>query len=148
MILKRLKQVVVMVVLALCGLFVNDFDASADGGLSLLDIIALKPKADDPKQSFAIADEDGDGKVTRAEFRLRKLDVFDRKDVDRNKTLSRNEIPVLKQSVFDAADSNSDGKLSAYEFIQADFVKFDPFDENRDGVITFDELLSFRKRMK
>ncbi len=148
MIMKWLKHVVALVVLGFCGFFVYDFGAYADGGLSQLDIIALKPKADDPKQSFAIADEDGDGKVTRAEFRLRKVDVFDRKDVDRNNTLSRNEIPVLKQSVFDAADSNSDGKLSAYEFIQADFVKFDPFDENGDGVITFDELLSFRKRMK
>ena len=59
-----------------------------------------------------------------------------------------NEIPVLKQTAFVDADSNGDGKLSAYEFIQADFAKFDNFDKNQDGVITFDELLSFRKRMK
>ena len=148
MILKRLNQVVASVVLALSGLMSTAIDAHAGEGLSMIDVIALKPKADDPKQSFAIADEDGDGKVTRAEYRLRKLFVFDKKDVDRDKTLSMNEIPVLKQSAFDAADYNGDGKLSAYEFIQADFAKFDLFDENRDGVITFDELLSFRKRMK
>ena len=148
MILKRFNQVVALVVLALSGLLFITIDAYAGKGLSMLDVIALKPKADDPKQSFAIADMDGDGRVTRTEFRLRKVDVFDKMDVDGDKTLSRNEIPVLKQSVFDGADYNGDGKLSVYEFIQADFVKFDLFDENRDSVITFDELLSFRKRMK
>ena len=144
----RLNRVVASVVLGLTGFVFTAIDAHAGEGLSMIDVIALKPKADDPKQSFAIADEDGDGRVTQAEYRLRKLFVFDKKDVDRNKTLSMNEIPVLKQSAFDDADSNGDGKLSAYEFIQADFAKFDLFDENRDGVITFDELLSFRKRMK
>ena len=148
MILKRLNQVVASVVLALSGLVFTATNAHAGEGLSMIDIIALKPKADDPRQSFAIADEDGNGRVTRAEYRLRKVAVFDNKDVNRDKTLSMNEIPVLKQSAFDAADSNGDGKLSAYEFIQADFAKFDLFDEDGNGVITFDELLSFRKRMK
>ncbi len=148
MILKPFNQVVALVVLALSGLVFAATHAHAGEGLSMIDVFALKPKADDPKQSFAIADEDGDGRVTQAEYRLRKVDVFDKKDVDRDQTLSRNEIPVLKQSAFDAADSNGDGKLSAYEFIQADFAKFDNFDENQDGVITFDELLSFRNRMK
>ncbi len=148
MILKRLNQVVALAVLALSGLMFTAIGAHAGEGLSMIDIIALKPKADDPKQSFAIADEDGDGRVTRAEYRLRKLDVFDKKDVDRDKVLSENEIPILKPSVFAKADSNGDGKLSAFEFIQADFARFDYFDENQNGVITFDELLSFRKRMK
>ena len=148
MILKQLNQVIASVVLALSGLVFTAIDTHAGEGLSMIDIIALKPKADDPKQSFAIADENGDGRVTRAEYQLRKIAVFDRMDVDRDKTLSRNEIPVLKQSAFDDADSNGDGKLSAYEFIQADFAKFDLFDEDGNGVITFDELLSFRKRMK
>ncbi len=148
MILKRLNQVIASVILALSGLVFTTIDAHADKGLSVMDVIALKPMADDPKQSFAIADADGDGKVTPAEYRLRKLDVFDKKDVDRNRTLSMNEIPVLKKSAFDDADSNGDGKLSAYEFIQADFAKFELFDEDRNGVVTFDELLSFRKRMK
>ena len=147
-ILKRFNQIVALVVLAVSGFVVGGVDVYAKDGLSALDIIALKPKADDPKQSFAIADKDGDGRVTRAEYRLRKVDVFDRKDVDRDKTLSKNEIPILKQSVFNDADSNGDGKLSGYEFIQADFAKFDLFDEDGNGVITFDELLSFRKRMK
>ena len=146
--LKRLNQVIASVVLGLSGFAVIGVDTYAGEGLSMIDIIALKPKADDPRQSFAIADEDGDGRVTRAEYRLRKVDVFYKKDVNRDKTLSMNEIPVLKQSAFDAADSNGDGKLSAYEFIQADFAKFDLFDEDGNGVITFDELLSFRKRMK
>ena len=148
MILKRFDQVVASVVLAVIGFVVVGVDAYADDGLSAVDIIALKPKADDPKQSFAIADEDGDGRVTQAEYRLRKVDVFDKKDVDRDKVLSENEIPILKPSVFAKADSNGDGKLSAFEFIQADFAKFDNFDENQNGVITFDELLSFRKRMQ
>lgn len=148
MVLKRFNRVVASVVLALSGFIVIDDDAFAGEGLSMIDVIALKPKADDPKQSFAIADVDGDGRVTRAEYRIRKVDVFDKKDVDRDKTLSRSEIPILKQSAFDDADLNRDGKLSAYEFIQADFAKFDFFDEDGNGVITFDELLSFRKRMK
>ena len=148
MIFKWLHKVVVSVILALSGLVFATLDAHSDKGVSVMDIIALKPKADDPKQSFAIADANGDGKITRAEYRIRKLDVFDKKDVDRNKTLSMNEIPVLKESAFNDADSNGDGKLSAYEFIQADFAKFDLFDEDGNGVVTFDELLSFRKRMK
>ena len=148
MVLKQLNQVIASVVLAVSGFVVSGVDAHAGDGLSMIDIIALKPKADDPKQSFAIADENGDGKVTRAEYRLRKIAVFDSKDLNHDRALSMNEIPVLKQSVFDDADSNGDGKLSAYEFILADFAKFDLFDEDGNGAITFDELLSFRKRMK
>ena len=144
----RFVQIVALVVFALSGTAVMGVDGHADKGLSAIDIIALTPKADDPKQSFAIADADGDGKVTRAEYRLRIIFVFDSKDVDRNRTLSENEIPILKRSDFAAADSDGNGKLSAFEFHQADFTKFDNFDDNRDGVITFDELLSFRERMK
>ncbi len=147
-ILKRLNRVIALVVLALSGLVFTAIDAPAGEGLSMIDIIALKHKADDPKQSFAIADADGDGKVTQAEYRLRIMFVFDSKDVDRNRALSENEIPILNRSVFVAADTDGNGKLSAFEFNQADFAKFENFDENQDGVITFDELLSFRKRMK
>jgi Ca2+-binding EF-hand superfamily protein len=145
---KKLNQIIAMAVLALSGMVFIAVDAHADEGLSMMDVIALKAKADDPKQSFAIADEDGDGRVTRAEYRLRKTFIFDKMDVDRDGFLSRNEIPILKASVFDAADTDRDGKLSAVEFHLADFAKFDLFDENKDGAITFDELLSFRERMK
>ena len=144
----RPNQVVASVVLALSLFVFIGVDADAGGGLSMLDIIALKPKADDPKQSFAIADKNGDGRVTRTEYRVRILDVFDNKDLDRDFALSENELPILKRSIFAAADIDGNGKLSAYEFQQADFAKFDNFDENKDSVITFDELLSFRKRMK
>jgi Ca2+-binding EF-hand superfamily protein len=145
---KKLNQIIATAVLALSGMVFTAIDGHADEGLSMMDVIALNPKADDPKQSFAIADEDGDGRVTQAEFRLRKMFVFDKMDVDRDQYLSRNEIPILKPSVFDAADTDRDGKVSAYEFNYADFARFDLFDINKDGVITFDELLSFRERMK
>ena len=144
----RPNQVVATVVLALSVFVFIGAGADAGGGLSMLDIIALKPKADDPKQSFAIADKNGDGRVTRAEYRVRIMDVFDNKDLDRDFALSENEIPILKQSIFAAADIDGNGKLSAYEFQQADFAKFENFDENKDSVVTFEELLSFRQRMK
>ena len=138
-----------LAVLAVIGMCVPAFgEAMAFEGFSLIDLSALEGRVDDPKQTFSIIDKNGDGYINRAEFSLRKLWVFDKKDVNRDTFLGRDELPVLKPSAFDAADANGDGKLSIFEFNQAEFVKFDLYDRNRDGRIAWDEFLAVREDMK
>ncbi len=114
---------------------------------SLMDLFAAEGETD-PEKIFAIIDKDGDGKITRAEFTERKMEVFFQKDVNRDTRLSREEFPTISQKEFDAADLDGDGKLSTFEFDQAPFANFEALDANGDGFITLEEFLSFRQQMQ
>lgn len=114
------------------------------------DHVDLQRKDDgetDPEKVFAVIDKDGDGKITRAEFTERKMEVFFLKDTNRDTRLSREEFESISQAEFDKADLDGDGVLSTFEFDQADFAIFDAMDANGDGVITLDEFLGFREQM-
>ena len=114
---------------------------------SLMDLFAEEGETD-PEKIFAIIDKDGDGKITRAEFTERKMEVFFQKDVNRDTRLSREEFSSIGQAEFDEADLDGDGKLSTFEFDQAPFANFEALDANGDGVITLEEFLSFRQQMQ
>ncbi len=146
--MNRMRGPLLAVLVVVCMCVPAFGEALAFEGFSLLDLSALEGRVDDPKQTFSIIDKNGDGYINRAEFSLRKMWVFDKKDINRDKFLGRDELPVLKRSAFDAADANGDGKLSALEFNRAEFVKFDLYDRNRDGRITWDEFLAVREDMK
>ena len=104
----------------------------------LVDLLGKEGGETDPEKVFAIIDKDGDGKVTRAEFTERKMEVFFLKDVNRDTRLSREEFSSISQAEFDRADLDGDGMLSTFEFDQAPFG---------DGVITLEEFLGFRQQM-
>ena len=122
--------------------------ASAESILPMLDILLAPDTKHDPRETFKVVDKDGDGKITRAELRVRIMTVFSKKDIDRDFKLAPNEIPAINSEALKTADMNNDGTLSAFEFNQADFTKFEYFDTSKDGVITLDEVLEIRARMK
>ena len=102
---------------------------------------------DDPRQTFDILDDNGDGVVTREEFLRMKTAIFYRalKDLDRDQRLSREEINVSPEAFADA-DLNGDGKISGAEFVQARFTQFEAIDANGDQEITFEEFREFMRR--
>jgi hypothetical protein len=119
----------------------------ADEAQGLMDILRKEGGETDPEKVFAIIDKDGDGKVTRAEFTERKMEIFFLRDVNRDTRLSRDEFSTISQAAFDSADLDGDGMLSTFEFDQASFAKFEAVDANGDGVITLEEFLAFRLRL-
>lgn len=114
----------------------------------LMDLFSKEGGETDPEKIFAIIDKNGDGKITRAEFTERKMEVFFQKDVNRDTRLSREEFSSIGQAEFDAADLDGDGTLSTFEFDQAPFANFEAVDANGDGVITLEEFLGFRQQMQ
>ena len=123
-------------------------EVTAGAKKSKLDVFEAFGSGDDPKKAFALVDSNGDGRVDRTEFRVRKMYVFSQKDVNNDIKLSPNEIGALNADAFAAADSDGDGKLSGLEFNQADFTRFETLDDNGDGHITYGELLAIRDRLR
>ena len=115
---------------------------------SLMDLFTKEGEEADPEKIFAIIDKDGDGKITRAEWTERKMEVFFQKDANRDTRLTREEFSTISQAEFDAADLDGDGKLSTFEFDQAAFTNFEAVDANGDGAITLEEFLGFRQQMQ
>ena len=101
----------------------------------------------DPKALFELLDGDGDGQLSRAEWRENIMAVFFVRDANRDLKLAPDELPGLKPDLFDAADLNGDGFLTGYEFNQAAFTQFDAADVDKAGTISEDEFLAFLKRL-
>jgi EF hand domain-containing protein len=76
---------------------------------------------------FRLLDGDGDGTVSAAEWRERKMVLFYLLDADNDIYLERGEVPGMSEDAFAAADLDGDGRLSGFEFNQATFTQF------RDG---------------
>lgn len=96
---------------------------------------------------FAVLDENGDGRIDRAEWQTRKMAIFYTRDVDNDFQVSRDEMPRLTRSRFDETDLNKDGFLSGYEFNQAPLSRFDDADEDGDGNITIGEFRGYMAKI-
>jgi Ca2+-binding EF-hand superfamily protein len=115
--------------------------AMITGALAML-LLAPRPAgAADPRATFDVLDENGDGVVNRQEFQRRKTEVFflrlPRLSEDTSVELADTQ---LSPEAFREADINGDGKLSGSEFIQASFAQFETYDANHDQKITFEEF--------
>ncbi len=109
-----------------------------------LDRLMVAPGQEaDPRTLFDLMDNHGDGRISREEFNLKRMDAFFIRDANGDQQLSRAEIPGISDSLFAATDKNSDGSISALEFNQAEWLSFDAFDRNGDGFIDFDEFFGY-----
>ncbi len=136
-----------------CGLVVvamsiTGIAAFAQDGGSLSGVWERGGRPLPPAEIVRMFDTDGNASITRAELRLKIIEVFDRLDRNNNGRLSNAELPGVSSGTFSAADTDRNGTLSAIEFLQADFTQFDNIDGNRDGRITADEISAYRRRAR
>lgn len=110
----------------------------------------------DPAARIAQADANGDGVVTRAEFKASRSARFDEMDRNGDGFISRDDFGrILKfrpqagqrlDEMLAEADSNHDGRISRAELDQSPMPLFDRADTNRDGKVDAQELAALRER--
>ena len=76
----------------------------------------------DPAKTFAEADSNADGKIDRAEYHERMVEIFFHGDRDK------------------------DGRISMYEFIRVRFDDYDLVDTDDDGVLSLAEITAVFER--
>ncbi len=96
---------------------------------------------------FRLLDVNGDGTVSPAEWRERKMALFYLLDADNDIYLERREVPGMVEDAFAAADLDHDGRLSGFEFNQATFTQFETADRDRAGAVTFEQFEQYRQRI-
>lgn len=135
--------------LALAGLALMAVPASAEPMEGSMAKVVGHPSADlTPEGVFERMDENGDGKLNRAELRNRKMNVFFVRDKNLDSYISRDEFDSLSDSVFAALDENKDGRISGFEFNQGKLTEFETIDTNGDNVISLEEFQAFRVRIE
>jgi hypothetical protein len=95
-----------------------------------------------PSQAFQATDANGDGRIDRAEFHGRMMEVFYFLDLNKDGFLTAGESGVTAEAIR-LADGDSDGKLSAIEYINQRFKEFSAADRNGDGVLTREEVEAY-----
>ena len=96
-----------------------------------------------PSPSFQATDTNGDGRIDRAEFYARMMEVFFFLDQNKDGYLTASELSNVTVEAIRAADGDSDGKLSAIEYINQRFKEFAAADRNGDGVLTWTEVEAY-----
>jgi EF hand len=96
---------------------------------------------------FKLLDANGDGTVSAAEWRERKMALFYLLDADNDIYLERGEVPGMSEEAFTAADLDHDVRLSGFEFNQATFTQFETADLDREGAVTFEQFEQYRQRI-
>jgi Ca2+-binding EF-hand superfamily protein len=101
-----------------------------------------------PSQAFQATDANGDGRIDRAEFHARMMEVFFVLDLNKDGYLDASELPGVAAEAIRAADGDSDGKLSAIEYINARFREFSAADRDGDGILTWSEVEAYDRRAR
>lgn len=97
----------------------------------------------DPRAAFGETDQNADGRVDRAEFHHRMVEIFFHGDRDKNGYMTSEELAgaVEFPKDFEKADRDGDDRISLYEFVQVRFATFDEVDTNTDGLLSVDEVV-------
>lgn len=104
----------------------TNLDTNGDGGVSQQELDAYL------SQRFTFLDADGNGTVTREEFRTAE---------ERDKTLQRQKQEYLDRT-FGRLDSDSDGQLTKNELLTGASQRFKRGDTDGDGALTAEDLAS------
>ena len=124
--------------------FISSLCCAALLALAGLPALGEEPeKPGDPRVAFAQTDGNGDGRVDRAEFHFRMVEIFFHGDRDKDGHMTNAELAAAVEfpDDFAEADGDGDGRISLYEFIQVRFATFDEVDTNRDGLLSVEEVV-------
>ena len=100
--------------------------------------------------SLALADTNGDGAVTRAEFDAMRAAGFDRLDVNHDGHLTSEESQNAgrRRAQITSADANGDGRVSRAEFLAQPPRGFNRFDANRNDLLEASELEALQSALQ
>jgi Ca2+-binding EF-hand superfamily protein len=113
-------------------------DKDGDGAISLKEAAANKHLA----EAFAFADQDGDGKLSRAEL-VRLQRELDKRRGEEQRERGR---PQPYEVPFDAWDADKDGKVRQNEW-QGPRDLFERIDLDHDSAVTREEVERYRRRV-
>lgn len=103
---------------------------------------AQKAPSYDPQVAFAQTDRNGDGRIDRAEFHGRMVEIFFHADRDKDGLLTMEEIEagILFPGDLSEADTDGDGLVSLHEFVRVRFQDYYQVDTDGDGLLSLEEV--------
>jgi Ca2+-binding EF-hand superfamily protein len=117
--------------------------------LILACVVALPSTAqsDRAHELFRRFDADSDGRISRMEFELRKVEIIFSRSREEGAQI-KFEDTTLSRATFDAIDTNGDGVITASEVTSAPFFAFDNFDTSGDGYIGLEEFIAMLRKIE
>ena len=97
--------------------------------------------------NFIMTDKDGDLLLSKTEYLLAPIEVFQKLDTNANNALEAEELGDLaKDAEFGDGDTDGNGSLSLEEVIQEKLADFDAADTNKDGALNVDEVTAYEAK--
>jgi Ca2+-binding EF-hand superfamily protein len=101
----------------------------------------------DWKERFRAFDQNGDGRIDRAEFQEWMLDAFFHRDRGKKGYLAMEDVRgAMTPEVFKALSLKGDGKLWLPDFLNALFRDFDAMDTDRVGSVTMAQIEAYIRK--
>jgi Ca2+-binding EF-hand superfamily protein len=109
------------------------------------------------EEQLRAADKNGDGSVSRSEYRQQRAAQWSSLDRDGDGFFSKDDLPSFLQSRWDGEriadlrrqfDRNGDGRISRTEFVDGPMPGFDLADANHDQLVTEAEMKVAAQKFK